>query len=129
MTDLANPESRMRAYLQLVATGPELSKSLDQAQAEDAMTMILEGAVDPVRAGIFLIALRMKRESDAENIGILNALIRSLRQQHTSAADIMAIADPFNGYLRGLPATPFLPFRSSLIIIGENLRTQSRMAS
>jgi len=99
----------MRRYLQLVATGPELSKSLNEDQAEDAMEMILQGDVDPIRAGIFLIALRMKRESEAENIGVLNALLRSLRQQQTKSPDLMAIADPFNGYLRGLPATPFLP--------------------
>ena len=109
MNDIANPQSRMRVYLQLVATGPELSKSLDQAQAEDGMSMILDGEIDPVRAGIFLIALRMKRESDAENIGILNALIKNTRTQQTASPEILAVADPFNGCLRGLIATPFLP--------------------
>ena len=109
MNDIANPQSRMRAYLQLVATGPELSKSLDRAQAEDGMSMILNGEIDPVRAGIFLIALRMKRESDAENIGILNALMAQLRTQQTASPEILAVADPFNGCLRGMIATPFLP--------------------
>ncbi len=109
MNDMANPQSRMRAYLQLVATGPELSKSLNQAQAEDGMLMILNGEIDPVRAGIFLIALRMKRESDTEHIGILNALIKETRTQQTASPEILAVADPFNGCLRGLIATPFLP--------------------
>ncbi len=104
-----NPQARMRAYLQRVATGPELSKSLNQAQAEDAMSMILNGEIDAVRAGLFLIVLRMKRESEAENRGILTALIKKTRTQQTTAAQILAIADPFNGYLRGLSATPFLP--------------------
>ena len=99
----------MREYLQLVATGPELSKSLNETQAEDGMSMILNGDIDAVRAGIFLIALRMKRESEAENTGILSALIRQMQTARTKAADILSLADPFNGYLRGLPVTPFLP--------------------
>ncbi len=99
----------MRTYIQLVATGPELSKSLDQAQAEDAMSMILNAEIDAVRSGIFLIALRMKRESDAENVGVLHALSKAMGHEQTVSSDILAIADPFNGYLRGLPVTPFLP--------------------
>lgn len=100
---------RMREYLQLVATGPELSKSLNESQAEDGMAMILNGDIDSVRAGIFLIALRMKRETDAENIGILNALMGAMEKANTESPNVLAIADPFNGYLRTLTATPFLP--------------------
>jgi anthranilate phosphoribosyltransferase len=99
----------MKRYLQLVATGPELSKSLDSSQAEDALSMILNGDIDPVRSGIFLIALRMKRETDAENIGVLNALNQRLRQATAGVPELLAIADPFNGCNRGLPTTPFLP--------------------
>ena len=109
VTQITSPQARMRDYLQLVATGPELSKSLNQAQAEDGMSMILNGQVDAVQAGIFLIALRMKRESEAENSGILAALIKQTERRQTASAEILAIADPFNGTLRGLSATPFLP--------------------
>ena len=101
--------ARMRQYLQLIATGPELSKSLTEAQAEDAMDMILKGSVSPVRAALFLIALRMKRETDAENTGVLNALMRNLKTCATRSPEILSVADPFNGYTRSLPATPFLP--------------------
>jgi anthranilate phosphoribosyltransferase len=99
----------MRSYLQLVATGPELSKSLDQDQAKDAISLILGGEVDPIQAAIFLIALRMKRETDAENIGALNGLIKYQQHAIVQCEEILAIADPFNGFVRGLPATPFLP--------------------
>ncbi len=102
-------QSRMRRYIQLIATGPELSKSLTEAQAEDAMDMILGGQISPVRTALFLIALRMKRETDAENIGVLNALMRNLKSCVTRSPQILAVADPFNGYTRSLPATPFLP--------------------
>ncbi|NKB77827.1 MAG: anthranilate phosphoribosyltransferase [Gammaproteobacteria bacterium] len=100
---------RMRSYLQLVATGPELSKSLDMAQAEDALSLILEGKVDEIQSAILLIALRMKRETDDENIGALNALQKKLRTVTTKSRQILSISDPFNGYLRGLPITAFLP--------------------
>lgn len=99
----------MRGYIGLVATGPELSKSLNEQQARDAMSIILSGQIDPVQAGIFLIALRMKRETDAENAGVLAALENFTHRATTSAEEIVVIADPFNGYLRGIPATPFLP--------------------
>jgi len=104
-----SPDARMRSYLQLVATGPELSKSLDQHQAEDALSMILAGEIDAIRSAIFLIALRMKRETDAENIGALNALLKFQKHATVHCPQVLAIADPFNGFNRGLPATPFLP--------------------
>jgi len=102
-------EERMRSYLQLVATGPELSKSLDEEQAEDALSLILEKAVDPVRSAIFLIALRMKRETDAENAGALKALSRFIESAISEQNDVLVISDPFNGFVRGLTALPFLP--------------------
>ena len=73
------------------------------------MDMILKGQISPVRTALFLIALRMKRETDAENIGVLNALMRNLKTCVTRSPKILAVADPFNGYTRSLPATPFLP--------------------
>ena len=102
-------QARMRQYLQLVATGPELSKSLDKGQAKDAMDMILGGDIDAVRAALFLIALRMKRETDDENRGVFDSLMENLKTSVTKSEHIVSIADPFNGYLRSLPATPFLP--------------------
>ncbi len=99
----------MRGYLQLVATGPELSKSLTEEQAEDALCLILREEVDPVRSAIFLIALRMKRETDEENAGALNALQQLMETAVAEQDDVMAIADPFNGFVRGMTALPFLP--------------------
>jgi anthranilate phosphoribosyltransferase len=65
--------------------------------------------VNPVQAGIFLIALRMKRETDDENKGILDA-IREVTSTVTAPVDeLMDVADPYDGYNRSLPASPFLP--------------------
>ncbi len=109
MSEHSAPQLRMREYLQLVATGPELSKSLDRAQARDAMGIILRGEADPIRCGIFLIALRMKRETDEENIGVMDALLSEMIRTAARSPVVMAMADPFNGFLRSIPATPFVP--------------------
>ena len=72
-----NPDANvaMRSYIQRVATGPEYSKDISFEEARDAMQHILDGTADPVQAGIFLIALRMKRETLDENGGSLQAII------------------------------------------------------
>ncbi len=71
--------------------------------------MILDGVADPVQAGIFLIALRMKRETDDENIGVMEA-IREVTETATAAVDdVVIISDPYDGYNRTIPASPFLP--------------------
>ncbi|MGH8658897.1 MAG: anthranilate phosphoribosyltransferase, partial [Gammaproteobacteria bacterium] len=58
---LSDPALLMRSIIQRIATGPELSKDISREEAQAGMRSILEGKIDPVQAGIFLIALRMKR--------------------------------------------------------------------
>jgi anthranilate phosphoribosyltransferase len=99
----------MRSIIQRIATGPELSKDISQEEARLGMKAILDGEVDEVQAAIFLIALRMKRETDEENRGILDA-IRSVTRTVTAEVDeVVDIADPYDGYNRTLPPSPFLP--------------------
>ena len=99
----------MRSCLARVASGPAHSKDLTRAEARAAMRAILAGRVDPVQAGIFLIALRMKYETREENNGVLDAL-RDAALEATAAVDeLLVIADPCDGYARTLPASPFLP--------------------
>ena len=47
------------------------------------MSAILNGEIDEVQAAIFLIALRMKRETMEEHIGILEALLKFTDCQKT----------------------------------------------
>jgi anthranilate phosphoribosyltransferase len=104
-----DPQALMHSILQRIATGPELSKDISRAEARDGMRAILDGHIDPVRAAIFLIALRMKRETDDENLGILDA-IRDVTATVTAEVDVLVdVADPYDGYVRTLPAAPFLP--------------------
>ena len=78
------PLSTMRSILQRIATGPELSKDITQEEARLGMRYILEGKIDPVQAAIFLIALRMKRETDEENLGVYEG-IRDVTQFASAA--------------------------------------------
>ena len=99
----------MRQYIQKIATGPELSKDLSREEAHDGMRLILSGDADPVQAAIFLIALRMKRETMPENLGVLDALLDQTHQARTTVDDVLDLSDPFDGFTRGMPAAPFLP--------------------
>ena len=63
------PETRMKDYLNKIAAGPRLSKDLTEAEAEDALSLILDNKVSKTQAGVFLIAARMKLETLPENIG------------------------------------------------------------
>lgn len=105
----ADPQVLMRSIIQRIATGPELSKDISRDEAREGMRLILDGEADPVQAAIFLIALRMKRETDDENIGVLEA-IRDVTETVTADVDEVAIvSDPYDGYNRTVPASPFLP--------------------
>lgn len=102
-------QKMMHSIIQRIATGPDLSKDIAQEEAYLGMKGILENQVDPVQAGIFFIALRMKRETDAENKGILDAILESTRRVTADVDEVVDIADPYDGYNRCLPAAPFLP--------------------
>lgn len=73
------------------------------------MHHILNQAVDPVQSAVFLIGLRMKRETEDENRGILQGLIDHTEQMRVDVDDLIDVSDPYDGYARGLPASPFLP--------------------
>lgn len=92
-----------------VATGPHLSKDLTLDDSRLAMLEILEGQVDPVQAAVLLIALRMKRETDDENLGMLQAMQQLTVQQTLDLPDVLILADPFNGFNRHCPVAAFLP--------------------
>jgi anthranilate phosphoribosyltransferase len=99
----------MDSILKRIATGPELSKDISREEAREGMRLVLEGAVDPVQAGVFLIALRMKRETDDENRGVLEAIRGATLRATAPVDDVLDLGDPYDGYNRTLPAAPFLP--------------------
>lgn len=98
----------LRKCIQKVATGPEYSKDLSFQEAYEAMKHLLDGTADAVQAGVFLIALRMKRETQDENRGVLQAIHETIDVQTAPSDVVVNIADPYDGFLRGLPVSPFL---------------------
>ena len=99
----------MDSILKRIATGPELSKDISREEAREGMRLVLEGAVDPVQAAVFLIALRMKRETDDENRGLLEAIRDATLRATAPVDEVLDLGDPYDGYNRTLPAAPFLP--------------------
>lgn len=99
----------LRSVIQRVATGPELSKDVTREQVRQALRLILDGAADPVQAGVLLIALRMKRETDDEMLGVLDAVAETTARVTAEVDDVIDLADPYDGFTRTLPVSPFLP--------------------
>lgn len=106
---VSDPKQIMHSIIQRIATGPELSKDITREEAYLGMKAILDGEIDPVQCGVFLIALRMKRETDDELRGVLDAVLEATQRVTAEVDEVVDIADPYDGYNRCLPAAPFLP--------------------
>lgn len=100
---------QMRSIIGRIATGPELSKDISQEEAHAAMRFILDQSVDEVQSAIFFIAQRMKRETMDEYKGMLDAIRAATHTLTAEVDEVVDIADPYDGYNRSLPVTPFLP--------------------
>lgn len=61
------------AVLKIVGRGPTLSRPLDPEEAEAAMAAILDGRVDELQLGAFLLTLRTRGETAAEIAGFTRA--------------------------------------------------------
>ncbi len=103
------PKAIMRSIIQRIATGPDMSKDISLEECRAGMNAVLDKEVDPVQAAVFLIALRMKRETDDENMGVLDAIRDKTNTVIADVDEVFDLSDPYNGYNRTLPAAPFLP--------------------
>ena len=106
---LKNPEKTMTSIIQRVATGPQMSKSISYDEARAGMRLVLEELADPIQSAVFLIGLRVKRETDDENKGVLQGIRDNTKTVVADVDELVDIADPYNGYGRSLPSSPFLP--------------------
>ena len=102
-------DEAVREAIQNIAVGPDRGRDISRKMAHTVMSAILQGRVDEVQAAIFLIALRMKRESLEEFSGLLDALIESSISMRSDIDDIVVLVDPFDGYSRTSTITPFVP--------------------
>ena len=97
--DNLTPAELMKSVLQRIATGPELSKNITREEAKAAMSAILNEEISDVRSAIFLIALRMKRETLDANLGVHDAMIDSVKKMDVNVDDLVNIADPYDKLL------------------------------
>ena len=105
----SGPSELMRSIIQRIATGPELSKDIPYEEAHAGMQAVLRREVDPVQAAVFLIALRMKRETDDETKGVLQAIREATLRVEAPVDELLDIVDPYDGFNRHLLVSPFLP--------------------
>jgi anthranilate phosphoribosyltransferase len=75
-------------FLRIIGRGATLGRPLDEAEAEQAMAMILDGAVEPVQLGAFLMVLRYRTEAPAELAGFVRAARSRIRAPHNAAVDL-----------------------------------------
>lgn len=61
-------------FVRILGKGKQGSRSLSQAEAREAMEMILDGQVEPEQLGAFLMLLRVKEESPEELAGFVEAV-------------------------------------------------------
>ena len=101
-------QDHMKSVIQRIATGPDLSKDISREEAKTAMSAILNGDISDVRSAIFLIALRMKRETTDENLGVHDAMIESVESINVSLKNLVNIADPYDGFTRNIPSSAFM---------------------
>ena len=61
------------SYIRVIGRGKEGARSLNQAQARDLMSQVLDGRVTDLEVGAFALAMRIKGESVEELAGFLQA--------------------------------------------------------
>lgn len=99
----------MREAIQNIAVGPDRGRNISREMARNVMDGVLKGEIDQIQVAVFLIALRMKRESMDEFLGIYDALSARCMPLSASVDSLIVLADPFDGYVRNVTMTPFLP--------------------
>ena len=66
-------------FVVILGRGKSLSRSLTGDEAEEAMSMILEGAARPEQVGAFLMLLRVREETPDEIAGFVRASRKAMR--------------------------------------------------
>lgn len=99
--DATNPGwVAMRDVLSRIAVGPKGSKDLDEEEAYDALNLCLTRQASDVQIGVFLMAQRLKRETEAENHGFLRAIVDASHIVTAAAPTVVSLADPYDGFQR-----------------------------
>lgn len=112
MKDRGEGWERMRDVLRRVAVGPKGSKDLDRQEARLAMSLCLDRSASDIQIATFLIAERLKRETEEENHGFLEALMAASTIETADTPEVVSLCDPHDGYLR---APRFAPVTAAVL--------------
>ena len=99
----------LRSAVDRVAVGPTLSRALSRSEACAAMLAGLREDADPVTLAAFLVALRVKGETDDELLGVMDAVRARAVRAPVDVDELVVVADVYDGYRRSPCLTPFLP--------------------
>lgn len=72
----ADPQLRLAKYIATIGGGPGRSRPLTRAEADDALSVILEGQGDPIQIGAFLSLTHYRGATAAELAGFVTAARR-----------------------------------------------------
>lgn len=75
-------------YVRTVARGATLGRTLTVVEAEEAMTMVLQGRVEPVQLGALLMVLRYRTETEGELAGFVRAARTRIAAPAGAVADL-----------------------------------------
>ena len=82
----------MREAIQNIAVGPDRGRDIARDHAQQVLSGILAGQLDEVQTAVFLIALRMKRESIDEFLGLFDALLAHSETAVAAADNVICLA-------------------------------------
>jgi anthranilate phosphoribosyltransferase len=111
-----------RELLRKVGSGVHTSKNLSRAEAETAMTLMLEQVATPAQIGAFLIAHRIKRPTGEELAGMLDACDRlgpALDPIADTAPPVAVLGIPYDGRSRTAPLS--IPTALLLATVGQRV--------
>ncbi len=100
-THQGRQEHPFAAYVRILGKGKKGTRSLNETEAYDAMSMILKNEVEDLQLGAFLMLMRVKEESPEELAGFINAV----KDQSGAPNDLMVDLDwsSYAGKRRHLP--------------------------
>ncbi|MCP4329667.1 MAG: glycosyl transferase family protein [Alphaproteobacteria bacterium] len=84
----ATTDHPFAGFLRTIGRGPKLSRPLTEDEAEQAMALILAGAVEPAQIGALFLLLRFRAETPAELAGFVRAARSTLPDRAGLTADL-----------------------------------------
>ena len=103
-------------FLRTIGRGATLGRPLDETEAEQAMGMILDGAVEPVQLGAFLLVLRYRTETPAELAGFVRAA-----RARSVGADAITVDFDWPSYADRHKQLPYFVL-AALLLAGNGVR-------